>query len=137
MTNKNKESRLEKGAGIVATIRKKYKWHDLIPFGFMSKKIRDSWGDENGKITDSGSKKLLINWSLSLIFALAPFLYGADSLLHGSLNYKKWPEIQNQRKLKQELINQNYYRKQFQEIDKNKDCVLDSTEFYNFYKEKK
>jgi len=32
---------------------------------------------------------------------------------------------------------QNTYREQFLELDKNKDCVLDSTEFYNFYKEKK
>lgn len=55
--------------------------------------------------------------------------YGIVAAPKGSWNYKKWPEIQNQRELKQELINQNYYRKQFQEIDKNKDYVIDSTEF--------
>jgi len=132
MENKNKESKLEKEARIVGNAKDKYKWYDFIPFGFMNKKIRDSWKDETGKLSD----KIAVNWGLSIIFALGPSWYGMESLSHGTLNYKKWPEIRQERQFQEEQKQMKEVKEQFHKLDLDNNYVLDSTEFYNYYKSK-
>ncbi len=64
---------------------------------------------------------------LGIFFILQPLLYyGIIASRHGGTwNYKKWSEFDKQK----EIQTQNSYRNQFQELDKNNNYVLDSTEF--------
>ena len=63
------------------------------------------------------------------------FLYTLIAVDKGNIDPRKWEEIQEQRKIQQEQRDLNCYKKEFYNADKNKDFMLDSTEFFNYRKD--
>lgn len=88
---------------------------------------------------DTSIKKLgaFQGFVLSAIFAIGCLKYGLDSIRNSTLNYKKWPEIKEQRNLEQKTKFYDESNEFFNKYDANKDGVLNSEEFLNYYKEKK
>ena len=89
---------------------------------------------EKGKVPlREYSKKERRNLLLQNIWTVllgTPFLvYLTVSMQYGSLNYKRWPEIVEQQQIQETLRQQESYSQEFQVLDQNKDCKIDSTEF--------
>ncbi len=98
-----------------------------VPFAAYSRDLRNYC--EKEEETKFPSNNYLRNVLYSIITGITFLISGAIYLEQGSLNPAKWSEIQKQREIQQELKTQNSYRNQFHELDKNKDYVVDSTEF--------
>ncbi len=84
------------------------------------------------------SKQGANNFVSTMIGSTIVIGYFVMALNHG-FNPWKWKEnvreFQREQKLEKTPHQQNFYRKQFHELDKNKDYVIDSTEF--IYRNKK
>ena len=66
---------------------------------------------------------------VGVVLLYLAIFYGITSLSNRSLNYKKWPEIERKEEKQELFLQQQTYRQQFQRLDKNKDYVIDTTEF--------
>jgi len=113
----------------------------LIPFMAFTKKGRKIMEKDNPKLSKGLPPLGKKNWiyiSTALITALigcmGPIIYSVSSLEAGSFNYKKWPEIENQRQVQKEIQNQKNSYEILQKYDLDNGGSLDSTEFLNYYK---
>ena len=120
MTNKNKESNL---------IKKIWNGIDFLVPGSLFFRF-GNWIDNSKSRT---YLKGITNIAITSGLLGMGFLYVTNALKYQALNYKKWPEIRKKIQMRysyEEQINdQRVYRNQFQTLNKNKDDVLDSTEF--------
>jgi len=120
MKDENKESKLEK-----------YTWKDaLIPFSCIFSKKAEKPNKEWTKREHIYGALNAIGYS---VLGFSSIIYFGMALTTGSLNSSKWGEIQKQEK---EFRIKNCAIQNFQKYDTDKNLVLDSTEFYNYYKSK-
>lgn len=98
-----------------------------MPWGFLYHQ-RDS--KENKKPDVKNLDKCLKLTMVGIGIILLPSLYCIPASFFETANFTKWnSETLKQNKLEKQIQQQNTYRTQFQTLDKNKDDVIDSTEF--------
>lgn len=96
-----------------------------VPFGFFSVLINKNIDKYHGSISKSNT----LGISLSVLNTFLFGIYLSSSLGLSSFNPLEWSEISNKRNLQKEIQQQEIYKKSFYKLDKNKNCVIDSTEF--------
>ena len=113
---------------------------NLIPFSCISEKgiryIHKTRHGElpnrpilGGDLTNMDKVYFMMNSLISASIIMGGILYLFGSATGKNFSPKKWPENTKQRKMEQIHYQQNCYRQEFQSLDKNKDYVIDSTEF--------
>jgi len=103
----------------------------LIPFNF----IRKNWAGRKSK-NQREENYVLICGGISGVISGAIILYSLFSLNYGTLNSKKWSEIQTQKQVQQEIQIQKNSYELLQKYDSDNNGSLDSAEFFNYYKER-
>ncbi|MCX6750634.1 MAG: hypothetical protein NTZ83_04210 [Candidatus Pacearchaeota archaeon] len=112
----------------------------FIPFAFAFNKLNRSWDEKgdgklSGKFTQN--RLLIFNSVINASITFAFFLYPLISIDQGTFNYKKWGEIGRQREIEREKQQKIYYLEEFNKADVDKNYVLDSMEFYNYFNKQK
>jgi len=107
----------------------------LIPFSFISSKLKEDWGLVPGnKHRFNAIRRAITNCFISLvipIYTISALSYGANPLKPQDYLQKR-REVLEQRKVQKEQEMRDYSKEQFYEVDKNNDLVLDSNEFYDY-----
>jgi len=131
MKTENKQSNLEKNAGIAGSIKEFIvsKFVPYVPFSFMSKEVMGNWWEKGNGSGEGLGRRMATNILISGCVATAILVYGIHSLSAGTMDYTKWSEISNQRKIQAEQSKRDYLTEQFHELDTNDEGNLSLEEF--------